>query len=90
MALKSHRPRKRKQEVDDIDEQPQQPVRRRRKMTLSQLEKRVARRRVSNGVGGAVGFLQRLNQGMQRLNQEMAKQSKKMPSDRDINRQIWG
>ncbi len=89
MGLKSHRPRKQRQ-MDDIDEQPQQPVRRRRKLTLEQLEKRVARRRVSNGVGGVVGMLQRINQGMGRLNQEMAKQSKKMPSDREINRQIWG
>ena len=64
MGLKSHRPRKQKQ-MDDIDEQPQQPVRRRRKLILAQFEKRVARRKVSNGVGGAVGFLQRINSGMQ-------------------------
>ncbi len=86
--IKSHKVR-RAAPVEDESESVT-PQRRRRKMSLAQLEQRVQRRRASGGIKGVLGVLKNFSTGLQRMNQTLNKQSRRMPAERDINRQIWG
>jgi hypothetical protein len=78
----------------NADDDEMMPVRRRRKGTsLEQLEKRVRRRKATStgkGVLMVIGNIMR-NSGsaMRKMNQEMAKQTRNMPTDTQINKEIW-
>ncbi len=94
--IKSHRPRSRRMSPlggAAEDDEMMQPRRRRRGTTLEQLEKRVRRRKATTtgrGILMSIGNIIR-NSGtaMRKMNQEMAKQTRNMPSDAQINKEIW-
>ncbi len=93
--IRSHRPRGRMSPLGgNADDDEMMPVRRRRRgTTLEQLEKRVRRRKATTtGKGilqGLSNIIKNSGAAMRKMNQEMAKQTRNMPSDAQINKDIW-
>lgn len=56
----------------------------RRKTTLAQLERRVKRRRVTNGANTIGGIMQRFGVFVKNMNSRY-----KLPSDREVNEWLW-
>lgn len=92
MSIKSHKPKAKRQPVEEEDDV--MPRRQRRKMTLAQLEQRVQRRKAKAGGKSVLGtinnVISHLGKAAQYANRDMSKQASKMPSQRDINKMLWG
>jgi hypothetical protein len=90
--LKSHKPKR--VTVGGEDDIEESAPRRHRKMTLAQLEQRVKRRKSATGKGGIMSRLNNImkNTGpaLQRMNRGMNKSTRSMPSEKDVNKMLWG
>lgn len=72
-------------------EETEVPVRRRRKgTTLSQLEKRVRKRRASSASKSLGNILQGVGRLLTSSNTAMAKSTRNMPSEQEIYKSLWG
>lgn len=83
MALKSHKVRQQDESATLI------AAERRRHTSLSDLERRVQyKRRGRKRSGGSV--LKGIGKAIQSLNKSTAEQARRMPSDKDVNKWMWG
>lgn len=88
--VKSHKPSR---HVDSEDAEQDVEIsrpRRRRKMTLAQLEQRVKKHRVSSTSGKVTSMLRGVGVALTKLNSGTTQSARKMPSERDINKSLWG